>query len=55
VTGWAQIRQGYAVTLPEVTEKIRYDLYYVKHMSLWLDLRILATTAHIVLRGRSVA
>jgi len=55
VTGWAQIKQGYAVTLPEVMEKMRYDLYYVKHMSLWLDLRILLVTARIVLCGRKVA
>jgi exopolysaccharide biosynthesis polyprenyl glycosylphosphotransferase len=55
VTGWAQIRQGYAVTLPEVTEKVRYDLYYVKHMSVWLDLRIMVATAHILLRGRPMA
>lgn len=52
VTGWAQVRQGYAVTVAEVTEKIRYDLYYVKHMSLWLDLRVLLDTVKIVLFGR---
>jgi sugar transferase (PEP-CTERM system associated) len=52
VTGWAQVRQGYAVTLPEVTEKIRYDLYYVKHMSVWFDLRVLLDTVKIVLFGR---
>jgi exopolysaccharide biosynthesis polyprenyl glycosylphosphotransferase len=52
VTGWAQIRQGYSVTQAEVTEKVRYDLYYIKHMSLWLDLRILADTVKIVVFGR---
>jgi len=53
MTGWAQIKQGYALSQAEVTEKMRYDLYYIKHMSLWLDLRILLATARIVLFGRN--
>jgi exopolysaccharide biosynthesis polyprenyl glycosylphosphotransferase len=52
LTGWAQIRHGYSVSLEQVTEKIRHDLFYIKHMSLWLDLRILADTVKIVLFGR---
>ena len=52
ITGWAQIRHGYANNLEEETEKMRYDLYYIKHMSLWFDLRILFETIKIVLLGR---
>lgn len=52
VTGWAQIKHGYSVGLEDVIEKIRYDLYYIKHMSLWLDLRILIDSVKIVLFGR---
>ena len=52
VTGWAQIKHGYSVSQKEVMEKIRYDLYYIKHMSLWLDFRILVDTVKIVLFGR---
>jgi len=52
VTGWAQVRYGYANDLSEETEKMRYDLYYIKHLSLWLDLRILFDTVKIVLFGR---
>lgn len=51
-TGWAQIRYGYANGLEEETEKMRYDLYYIKHRSLALDLRILIDTIRIVLLGR---
>lgn len=52
VTGWAQIKQGYAVTYDEVLEKTCYDLYYIKNMSLGLDLRILSETVKtVVLRG----
>lgn len=52
ITGWAQVRFGYANNLDEETEKMRYDLYYIKHMSLWLDLKILLDTVKIVLFGR---
>jgi exopolysaccharide biosynthesis polyprenyl glycosylphosphotransferase len=51
LTGWAQVRQGYANGLQEETEKMRYDLYYIKHMSAWLDLRILFETIRIVVAG----
>src|SRR5438046_8068062 len=57
LTGWAQVRYGYASRLDEETEKIRYDLYYVKQLSLALDLRILFATVKIVssaaARGRA--
>jgi sugar transferase (PEP-CTERM system associated) len=52
LTGWAQVRYGYSVSLEQVTEKMRHDLFYVKHMSVWLDLRILVDTVKIVLFGR---
>lgn len=55
VTGWAQIRYGYANNLEEETEKMRYDMYYIKHTSLWFDLRILFDTIKIVLFGREGA
>jgi exopolysaccharide biosynthesis polyprenyl glycosylphosphotransferase len=51
ITGWAQIRYGYANDLGEEIEKMRYDLYYIKHMSLWLDLRILCETVKVILLG----
>ncbi len=53
ITGWAQVRHGYSVSQEDVTEKTRYDLYYVKHMSLRLDLQILLDTVKIVLLGRN--
>jgi exopolysaccharide biosynthesis polyprenyl glycosylphosphotransferase len=52
ITGWAQIRFGYANNLEEETEKMRYDLYYIKHLSFGLDLRILFDTVKTVLFGR---
>ena len=51
VTGWAQVRYGYANNLEEETEKMRYDLFYIKNRSLWLDTRILFETVGIMLFG----
>ena len=52
VTGWAQIRYGYANNLAEETEKMRYDLYYIKNRSLWLDVRIVLETVATVMFGK---
>jgi len=51
ITGWAQIRAGYASDLPETQQKLVHDLYYVRHMSLGLDAYIVARTVWIVLTG----
>ncbi len=52
LTGWAQVRIGYANDLAEETEKMRYDLYYIEHQSLAFDLLILLETFRLVLIGR---
>ncbi len=51
VTGWAQVRYGYANNLDEETEKMRYDLYYIKNHTVWLDLKIMCETVVIMLAG----
>ncbi len=52
LTGWAQVRYGYGSTLAEAREKLEYDLYYIKHMSLGLDLLIMFETIKTILRRR---
>ena len=52
LTGWAQIKAGYAMSSEEVTHKLCYDLYYIKHMSVLFDLRILVDTVKFVLSGK---
>lgn len=54
LTGWAQVKGGYASTIPEMTRKLEYDLYYIKNRSFRLDLQILSSTfvAVIGLSGR---
>jgi len=49
ITGWAQIRFRYAASAEDSHLKLQYDLYYVKNVSLLLDLRILAETIRVVL------
>ena len=51
LTGWAQVRGGYASNLSETRNKLRLDLYYVKHMSPALDFQIALETVWTVLRG----
>ncbi len=51
ITGWAQVRYQYGATLEETKKKLEYDLYYLKHLSLGLDLLIMFETIKtIVLR-----
>ena len=49
VTGWAQVRYRYGASMEDALEKLRYDLYYVKHVSLLFDLTILFDTVKVVL------
>ncbi|MBT8166223.1 MAG: sugar transferase [Acidimicrobiia bacterium] len=51
VTGWAQVNFGYADNEIETVEKLSYDLYYLKHVSPWLDLSILGRSVWTVLSG----
>ena len=51
LTGWAQIKSGYASTTEDMTRKLEYDLFYLKHLSLFFDCIILLKTIRIVLSG----
>ena len=54
ITGWAQIHQAYAETIEETATKLQYDLYYIEHATIWMDLIILLRTVGSVLgfKGR---
>jgi sugar transferase (PEP-CTERM system associated) len=51
-TGWAQINYGYCATLEDNAEKLAYDLFYIKNMSIGLDLLIAFRTIKVLLLGR---
>ena len=52
LTGWAQLKYPYGATEKDSLEKLKYDLYYIKHRSFMLDLLILIRTVEIVLFGK---
>jgi len=52
VTGWAQIKYPYGASEKDALEKLKYDLYYIKNMSLVMDLIVIFHTAKTVLLGR---
>jgi sugar transferase (PEP-CTERM system associated) len=52
ITGWAQVRYRYGATIKDAEEKLQYDLYYVKNMSLFLDMLILFSSIQVVLFGK---
>ncbi len=52
ITSWGQVRYGYASTIDEMVERLRYDLLYLDNMTLTTDLKILLYTVIIILQGR---
>ena len=52
ITGWAQVCYEYGASVEQAREKLKYDLYYVKNMSVSLDLVIIVKSIKIVLLGR---
>ncbi len=52
LTGWSQVRYTYAASVEDAMEKLQYDLFYIKHMSIALDLRIVLATIKTVLLRR---
>ena len=52
ITGWAQVRYGYGASVEDAVEKLNYDLFYIKNMSVFMDLIIILRTVKIVLFGK---
>ena len=50
LTGWAQVRYAYAATVADTMEKLQYDLFYIKNLSILLDMLIVFSTVKTVLR-----
>jgi sugar transferase (PEP-CTERM system associated) len=49
VTGWAQVKYRYGSSIEDAMEKLRYDLYYIKHLSILFDLTIVVDTVKVIL------
>ncbi len=52
ITGWAQVSYAYGASVEDTYEKLSYDLYYIKHISVLFDLIIVLRTVRVVLFGR---
>jgi sugar transferase (PEP-CTERM system associated) len=55
ITGWAQVKYRYGSSLQDAMEKLRYDLYYIKHLSVIFDLTIVFDTVKVVLFRKGAA
>jgi len=55
ITGWAQVHgfRGETETLDKMEKRVEYDLYYIEHISLWLDIKIIAMTIFKGFSGRN--
>lgn len=51
ISGWAQVKQGHVTEVDDIRMKLEYDMYYVKHFSLWLDLLIVVKTISVIFNG----
>jgi sugar transferase (PEP-CTERM system associated) len=52
LTGWAQVKYRYGSSIEDATEKLRYDLYYVKHLSVIFDFTIVFDTFKVIVSGK---
>jgi sugar transferase (PEP-CTERM system associated) len=52
ITGWAQVKYRYGASIEDAMEKLRYDLYYIKHLSFVFDLSIVFDTVKVILFGK---
>jgi sugar transferase (PEP-CTERM system associated) len=50
ISGWAQVSYGYGASVQDALEKLKYDLFYIKNMSILMDLMIILKTVKIVLQ-----
>jgi lipopolysaccharide/colanic/teichoic acid biosynthesis glycosyltransferase len=55
LTGWAQVKYRYGASREDAMEKLRYDLYYIKHLSVFFDLTIVFDTVKVVLFRKGAA
>jgi lipopolysaccharide/colanic/teichoic acid biosynthesis glycosyltransferase len=52
ISGWAQVRYEYGDSIDDAFEKLKFDLYYIKHQSISLDILILINTMKVIMFGR---
>ena len=54
ITGWAQVNYPYGSNTHDAKQKLMYDLYYIKHWSLWLEIKIIVKTIAIIFEKKGI-
>ena len=54
ITGWAQVNYPYGSNIEDTKQKLMYDLYYIKHWSIWLELKVVWKTILVVLGKKGI-
>ena len=54
ITGWAQVNYPYGANTHDAKQKLMYDLYYIKHWSLWLEIKTIFKTFEIILGKKGI-
>ena len=54
ISGWAQVNYGYGASVRDAVEKLNYDLFYIKNMSILMDVLVILRTIKILIFGYGV-
>ncbi|ASM35564.1 exodeoxyribonuclease 7 large subunit [Campylobacter sputorum subsp. bubulus] len=54
ITGWAQVNYPYGANIYDTKQKLMYDLYYIKHWSLWLEIKTIFKTIAIMIKRKGI-
>jgi lipopolysaccharide/colanic/teichoic acid biosynthesis glycosyltransferase len=54
ITSWGQVKYGYAESVDQMIERLKYDILYIENMSVYVDFKIMIYTILIILKGRHI-
>lgn len=54
ITSWGQVKYGYASTVDEMIERLKYDLYYLENRSIRFDFKVASHTFKLIIRGQGI-